>query len=180
MTTTIRIGLAIAFASVAITLVVLFPKSPTAVVTIREADSFEAGLAAKVNEARRAHGLPPLRRAQGLAQAAAAKAHEMPRLGYFGHTNPRGRTFKREILSHYRVRGFRFWRVGENLAWGTPSTTPAAIVQWWLNSPSHRANLLSRTYREYGIGGVLTTNAGGFWAGKGDVVVIAMELGVRR
>jgi uncharacterized protein YkwD len=178
--TTTRIALVLVIAAVVVGAAAVFVPRTPATTAIREADSFEAGLAAKVNATRRAHGLPPLRRAQGLAEAAAAKAHEMPRLGYFGHTNPRGRTFVREVLSHYPRRGYSDWRAGENLAWGPPNLTPAAVVRGWLNSPSHRTILLSRTYREFGIGAVVARNAGGFWAGRGDVLVIAMELGVRR
>jgi uncharacterized protein YkwD len=104
----------------------------------------------------------------------------MPRLGYFAHSRPDGTPFWRDVLRHYRRDGYSSWRVGENLAWGAPNLTPTTVVQRWLKSPPHRANLLSRTYREFGVGRVLASNARGFWAGRGDVVVIAMEFGVRR
>jgi uncharacterized protein YkwD len=180
MTTTLRIGILIAVAAAVITAAAVFVSKPNAVATIREADSFEAALAAKVNAARRSRGLPPFRRSQGLAEAAAAKAHEMPRLGYFAHNKPSGELFWRQVLRHYPRAGYSSWRVGENLAWGAPNLTPTTVIQRWLKSPPHRANLLSRTYREFGVGGVLASNATGFWAGRGDVVVIAMEVGVRR
>jgi uncharacterized protein YkwD len=45
------------------------------------------------------------------------------------------------------------WRIGENLAWGSGErATPRSIVQSWMASPPHRANILSHGFREIGIG----------------------------
>jgi uncharacterized protein YkwD len=175
--TTPRIAL---LASVVVGAAALFVPRTTATPAIREANTFEAGLMWKVNATRRAHGLPPLRRSQALDEASSAKSHALVRLGYFAHTRPDGTSFWREVLTHYPQIGSGYWRVGENLAWGTPTLTPALVVRRWLASPPHRANVLSSRYRELGIGAVRTAGASGYWAGRGDVVVIASEFGVRR
>jgi uncharacterized protein YkwD len=55
----------------------------------------------------------------------------------------------------FRIRrvGVRAPKIGENLAWGTGSLARArAIVNLWLASPEHRANLLYRGYRTVGVG----------------------------
>lgn len=178
--TTIRISLVVVIAVVVVVAAAVFTTRTTATATIREADSFEAALMFQMNATRRAHGLPPLRRAQGLAAAASAKSHEMARLGYFAHTTPSGTPFWRQVLIHYKRIGSGYWRTGENLAWGVPTTKPATVVKRWLASPPHRANLLSRRYEQFGVGAVLATNATGFWTARGDVVVIAAEFAVRR
>lgn len=155
--------------------------SAAAAPTVRNADSFEAGLALHVNAVRRARGVPPLRRARGLVVAATAKAREMGRLGYFAHTSPHGRTFFSGVLDHYETAGYAYWRVGENLAWGPRAThTPAIVVRRWLRSAKHRSLLLSPSFRELGIGAVFVANGTGFWAPRGDVVVVALEVGLRR
>jgi uncharacterized protein YkwD len=53
----------------------------------------------------------------------------------------------------YLSGGLSAWGFGENVAWGTAElATPEAIVGAWMNSPGHRANILSRDWREIGIG----------------------------
>jgi uncharacterized protein YkwD len=50
------------------------------------------------------------------------------------------------------LNGARSWQVGENIAWGEESlATPAAIVDAWMKSPGHRANILNGSYDEIGI-----------------------------
>lgn len=45
------------------------------------------------------------------------------------------------------------WRAGKNLAWGTgPYGTARSIMRSWLRSPGHRANILSGSYDQFGIG----------------------------
>lgn len=104
----------------------------------------EASLLQVVNQARAQHGVAPLRIDYRLEAAARAKSRSMLRTGTFSHGN-----FARR-LSSYRARGPYF---GENLAWGVGSRGSAAgVVQMWLSSPSHRANLLRRSFQRVGLG----------------------------
>jgi uncharacterized protein YkwD len=51
------------------------------------------------------------------------------------------------------MRNHRRWAIGENIAWGQGSAgNPAEIVKSWMNSPPHRRNILSRKFRQIGIG----------------------------
>jgi uncharacterized protein YkwD len=77
----------------------------------------------------------------------------MVRRRYFSHFSPSGDSYIDRIRRTGYMRGAWDWRVGENLAyeWGE-NATPAAIVRAWMRSPDHRANLLSRRYREIGVG----------------------------
>ena len=105
-----------------------------------------------MNQVRVQHGVRPLRVDLRLEAAARAKSRSMLRTGTFSHGN-----FQRR-LSSFRARGPYF---GENLAWGVGANGSAAgIVQMWLSSPSHRANLLRRTFRRVGLGVVVGTFRG--------------------
>ena len=58
----------------------------------------------------------------------------------------------------YLGSGLTRWAFGENIAWGTgDSGTPRAIVDAWMNSSGHRANILSSSFREIGVGFSLGT-----------------------
>lgn len=104
----------------------------------------EATLLQVMNQARAQHGVAPLRIDYRLEAAARAKSRSMLRTGTFFHGN-----FQRRLTS-YRARGPYF---GENLAWGVGSRGEAAsVVQMWLASPSHRANLLRRSFQRVGLG----------------------------
>ena len=57
------------------------------------------------------------------------------------------------IIGHGYATMNQPWTLGENLAWGTDSlATPAKIVDAWMHSPGHRVNILSRNFREIGVG----------------------------
>ena len=58
--------------------------------------------------------------------------------------------------------GLSRWAYGENIAWGMRSAgTPSSIVDAWMNSSGHRANILSRDFREIGVGFSAGTPGGG-------------------
>jgi uncharacterized protein YkwD len=112
----------------------------------------EAELLSAMNQARVQRGVAPLRIDLRLVAAARAKSRSMLRTGTFAHGN-----FQRR-LSSFRARGPYF---GENLAWGVGAHGSAAgIVQMWLASPSHRANLLRRNFQRVGLGIVVGTFRG--------------------
>ena len=101
-------------------------------------------LLALVNQRRVAAGLLPVATEPHLAAAAGAYALEMAQAGWFSHTGPRGST----LLGRVTAAGLAFDApIGEVIWRGGP--TPEAIVQAWLDSPSHRAQILGA----YGRGG---------------------------
>ena len=101
-----------------------------------------------LNQQRAAHGLSRLRRNSRLDLASVRHAQDMVRNKYFAHGDFVGRIKATSYLS-----GAGSWTVGENIAWGTGGYgTPAGIVKSWMNSPPHRANILSSHFRDIGIG----------------------------
>jgi uncharacterized protein YkwD len=138
----------------------------------------DRAILAEMNRARQDQGLPPLRPAAGLAAAARRHSLEMARHGFFAHESATGEPFWRRIGRLYPARGYRTWRVGENLAWGSPDLDPEQAVQLWLRSPAHRAILLDPRWREVGLAAVHAQWAPGAFAGRPATVVTA-DFGLR-
>lgn len=99
-----------------------------------------------VNRDRERDGLRALRVAAPLARAAQRKADDMAEKRYFSHTSPDGRT----AWDFMTAEKYKYADAGENLATGRE--TAEAVQRAWMNSPGHRANILSRAFTETGIG----------------------------
>jgi uncharacterized protein YkwD len=137
-------------------------------------------LLATVNRIRRTYGLRPLAYSGGLAQAATEHAKALATAGMFTHNWPTtGRLFSSWIRGFYPARGYRAWSAGENLLWASPGFSPTDAVQQWLDSPTHRRVLLTKSWRELGIGVVSAVAAPGTYGGR-DVQIAAAEFGLRR
>jgi uncharacterized protein YkwD len=106
-----------------------------------------------LNRARARAGLRPLRLNRRLSRVAGRHSRTMVRRSYFSHASPNGSSpFDRILRSGY-ARNASSWRLAENIGWGSAAKSrPAALVRMWMHSPGHRANILSPTYREIGIG----------------------------
>ena len=98
-----------------------------------------------VNEDRATRGLPALAPNPTLNLAAYAKAEDMISNHYFAHTSPEG------ISPWYWFKslGYNYEYAGENLAIGYQNASD--LVSSWMNSTSHRENILSPNYREMGL-----------------------------
>ncbi|HWK25639.1 MAG TPA: CAP domain-containing protein [Solirubrobacter sp.] len=106
-----------------------------------------------VNVERTSRGVPATRHNGDLTRAAKSHTRDMIRRSYFAHTSPAGSDLSDRIRrAGYGAPGDG-WRAGENLGWGTGAkATPDALVDAWLDSPPHRRIMLSRTYKELGVG----------------------------
>jgi uncharacterized protein YkwD len=106
-----------------------------------------------INRQRAAHGVRPLHVNGALMRAARGHSIDMVSHGYFSHDTPQGVSpFARMLHAGYAAKR-RACAMGENIAAATgPFSTPASIVRMWMNSPGHRANILSSTYRDTGLG----------------------------
>src|SRR3954468_10818922 len=113
-------------------------------------DALEQGVLANINAFRHAHGLAPLRLSASLTRAADQHSGEMARVGYFAHESANGSSFDKRV-AHYYPANRRYWSVGENLLWSSPSVDAAAALQLWVDSTPHRENLLTARWREIGI-----------------------------
>ena len=112
-------------------------------------DGKERAIVRAINRQRSKHGLAKLRSSARLARAADFHSWEMLEADYFAHESRDGGPFDR------RVRRFADHRaVGETLAMlsGCSGKTASTVVRMWMNSPGHRAVLLSSSYRRVGIG----------------------------
>ena len=115
-----------------------------------------------LNRVRARHGLRPFTLNRKLSRAARRHSRDMVRHRYFAHDSRDGRSpFDRMRATRYVPRNASWW-LGENIAWGSGSLSqPAAIVRAWMHSPPHRANILSRRFRDIGVGIVARAPNGG-------------------
>jgi uncharacterized protein YkwD len=113
----------------------------------------EAATLCLVNVQRARHGERALRPNADLARSAAAHSEDMVARNYFDHTSPAGETLLDRIKDSSYLPPRTGYIVGENIALGTMQlATPAAIVDTWMKSPGHRANILNADFRDSGLG----------------------------
>lgn len=114
--------------------------------------AYEEEVVRLVNEIRQEHGLNALTHDWQLSRVARFKSDDMRNLGYFSHTSPTyGSPF--EMMKSF---GISYRTAGENIAKGYK--TPEAVVDAWMNSSGHRANILNSTYTHIGVGYVASGN----------------------
>ena len=107
-----------------------------------------------VNEIRIKNGLNQLESDWQLSRVARYKSQDMKNNNYFSHTSPiYGSPF--EMIKNF---GISFRSAGENIAKGY--STPQAVVNGWMNSSGHRANILNSSYTKIGVGYV---SDGRYW-----------------
>jgi uncharacterized protein YkwD len=98
--------------------------------------------------------------------------------GFFAHESANGTSFSSRIRGFYGPRSST-WTVGENLAmFGDMTPTAAVVVDAWMGSPGHRANLLRGAFREAGVAVMFSPAAGGVFGGRATWVV-TLDLGRR-
>jgi uncharacterized protein YkwD len=131
-----------------------------------------------INVERRTRGLPPLRANRQLARAGLDHARDMVNRAYFSHETLGGGGFIGRIKARGYMAGRGSWTVGENLAWGGGSSgTPRVIMTTWMASPTHRANILNRRFRDIGLGLVIGAPVQGGRAAQ--AATYGNEFGVR-
>jgi uncharacterized protein YkwD len=110
-----------------------------------------------LNEQRAANGVRPLSENAKLTNASAGYSQQMVDEAFFAHEAPDGDTLVDRLTgAGYAVDDALV--VGENIGWGQGELASArSMVQAWMASPGHRANLLSDDYTEVGLGVVLGT-----------------------
>ena len=98
-----------------------------------------------LNSLRSEAGAGNVRQSPALDRAARMHAVDMATKGYFSHTGSDGS----RVGNRAKRAGYRYCRVGENLAYGQKNVRQA--FQAWVNSPSHRKNMLRREFVEFGL-----------------------------
>jgi uncharacterized protein YkwD len=115
-----------------------------------------AAILCLVNGERAAAGLPALTQNPQLDKAAAGMGARMVSEHFFSHETPDGKTVVDRVEPTGYIPNSGDWVVGENLAWGSGGlATPQAIVNGWMNSPGHRANILAADYKDIGLAAAL-------------------------
>lgn len=110
-----------------------------------------------VNKERAKNGLSQLKGNWELCRVARYKSQDMIDKGYFAHQSPTyGSPFT--MMQSF---GIRFSNGGENIAYGQRS--PQEVMNSWMNSPGHRANILSATYNQMGCGVAKTSSGTYYW-----------------
>lgn len=101
-------------------------------------------IAELVNEERKKAGLDPLTLDTAANRAALVRAKEI--VTNFSHNRPDGSSF----VTALKEQGVIYRLAGENIAWG--QKTPEQVMEGWMNSPGHRANILGESFTRIGVG----------------------------
>ena len=121
---------------------------------VSDVSDYEKEVVDLVNEIRKEYGLSELTLNTELSAVARAKSQDMKDKQYFSHTSPTyGSPF--DMMKTF---GISYRTAGENIAMGY--RTPEAVVDGWMNSEGHRANILNSSYKEIGVGYV---SSGNYW-----------------
>ena len=109
------------------------------------------------NILRQEHGLAPLVHNWEAARVARYKTEDMKSNNYFSHDSPVYGSFF-DMLENFRI---PYKSAGENIAKGL--STPQKVVDAWMASPSHRKNILSKSFSQAGVG-YSTNGTVHYWA----------------
>jgi hypothetical protein len=130
---------------------VFFKASPKAVLAVATNVS-PSELLDATNKERASDSKSALRLNTQLSSAAQAKAQDMASRNYWSHNTPDGSPPWTFIIDH----GYQYQKAGENLAYGF--TNSSDIVAGWMNSPTHRANVLDNDFVDVGFGTATSSN----------------------
>lgn len=140
-------------ATSSIKVIPIVPRTKVATTTKLDAKAVElstnpeaAKLIQLVNAERAANGLKPLKENGKLDRGAQWKAEDMDAKQYWAHYSPSGEG----VGAWLRKTGYEYHNAGENLAMGF--STNEGVIAGWMNSPTHKANILDPNYTETGIG----------------------------
>jgi uncharacterized protein YkwD len=143
-------------------LAVLLLSAPSASAACSAADATASQLSKRalvratlcvLNAERARRDLGALRLNRKLSTAARRHSQAMVSGRFFSHDSADGASFVDRIRGTGYLSGASGWYVGENIAYGSGTrSSPRSIGRAWMNSPPHRRNILSPSFREIGIG----------------------------
>ncbi|PLS17074.1 sporulation protein [Bacillus sp. M6-12] len=116
--------------------------------------AYEKQVVELTNAERAKQGLKALQLDTELSKVARTKSQDMKDKNYFDHNSPTyGSPF--DMMKKF---GIQYSSAGENIAQG--QTSPQQVVQAWMDSPGHRANIMNSSYTHIGVGHV---SSGNYW-----------------
>lgn len=145
-------------------LITILALSTTSALALEELDvasqsnlAYEQKVVQLVNIERVKNGLPALYMDKSISNVARIKSKDMADINYFSHQSPTYGSAG-EMLNKF---GITWSAWGENIASGQP--TPEQVVNEWMNSPGHRANILSPNFIFIGVGYCTNSSGKTFW-----------------
>lgn len=171
-----RSGIATLVLALALLLFACAPPIASATVTL---NSYEQQILKYVNAQRTKYDMAKLTVRGTLTNAARSHSTDMGARQYFQHDTLGGATWSRRVVNFgYTRTGYSTWKVGENIQWASGlSASPYAVVRAWMRSPAHRAVILTRAFRDIGIGAVRCEE--GYGGVDGPVWFFTIDLGRR-
>ncbi len=128
------------------------PEKPVVPPTNSSVSAIEREVVALVNQIRASYGLGQLTLNEELSRVARIKAEDMAKKRYFSHNSPTyGSPF--DMMRRF---GISYRTAGENIA--KCYSTAKAVVDAWMNSEGHRANILNPSFSQIGVGYTATGN----------------------
>lgn len=135
----------------------IYPGNTVYIPNLQDIKTAENEVIRLVNIQRSNAGLAKLSTNWQLSRVARYKSQDMINKNYFSHISPTyGSPFN--MMETF---GLKFSSAGENIAMG--QQTPAAVVNSWMNSPGHRANILNPSYSQIGVGLAKNKNGTCYW-----------------
>jgi uncharacterized YkwD family protein/spore coat assembly protein SafA len=135
----------------------IYPGQKLNIPNIDNVKNVEVAVLKIVNEQRHSAGLKPLEMDWELERVARVKSQDMADKGYFSHQSPTyGSPF--DMMKQF---GISYKQAGENIASG--QRTPQEVMDSWMKSPGHRANILKPDYTHIGVGYYRGGSYGHMW-----------------
>lgn len=121
------------------------------------ANTMELEVLKLINEERKKEGLAPFTYSEELSKVARTKSQDMADKNYFSHTSP---TYG-DPFTMMKSFGIKYRTAGENIAKGYYSAS--SVVNGWMNSEGHRANILNPSFNKIGIGYATNKSGTTYW-----------------
>lgn len=135
----------------------IYPGQKLTIPTLQGIKALESEVVRLVNVERSKHGLQALTENWELSRIARYKSADMAAKNYFSHTSPTyGSPFR--MMESF---GIKYSSAGENIAMG--QRTPQEVMTGWMNSSGHRANILSPSYTQIGVGLAKNQSGKAYW-----------------
>ena len=131
------------------------PENPSVPDTDTENANFVRQVVNLVNQERAKAGLSPVTADTSIQAAAQVRAKEIEKS--FSHTRPDGSSFSTALTQQ----GVTYRGSGENIAWG--QKTPEQVMNGWMNSDGHRANILNKNFTKIGVGYHQNASGTNYW-----------------
>lgn len=135
----------------------IYPGQKITIPNIDSVKQLEQQVVDLVNAQRGKNGLPALTHNWELSRVARYKSQDMIDKNYFSHTSPTyGSPF--DMMKSF---GISYTAAGENIAKGQNS--PQSVMNAWMNSSGHRANILNKSYNQIGVGVAKDSRGNLYW-----------------